>query len=330
MLRAPYIMLLGLCVLASTSCLRYDKPKTDTGTSGTMDMICDNSFQNIMEQEIGVFEFQYPEAHILCRYLPAQEALDSLMQLRTKTIVIPRPLTAQEVQRLKDKRHIAKQKKIAVDALALIVNPANPVDVLTMPEIEEILTGKVSDWNQISPNQTGPIRVVFDHSFSSTTTYMRDSLMGGQKFGPNVYAQDSIQGVFNAVATTKGAIGVIGVSWLNTDLTSPDQEQIDALAKEVGSDNPTEGTNFSEQQVKVLKVCPPDDIHGYKPYQQNIYDGTYPLTRQIYMITYGANGGLNHGFFSFVTGAIGQKIILKTGIMPGVWRPQVVELPERK
>lgn len=324
-----HALLLAAMTLAASSCLRYEKPQTDTGTSGTMDMVCDNSFQNIMEQEIGVFEFQYPEAHILCRYLPEAQAVDSLMQLRVKTIVIPRALTTQEVERLKKKRHIAKQKKIAVDALALIVNPANPVDVLTMPEIADILTGRVTDWNQISPNQTGPIRVVFDHSLSSTTAYMRDSLMGGQKFGPNVYAQDSIPGVFRAVADTKGAIGILGVSWLNTDLDSPDSAQIDALAKEVNSDEATRGTNFAEDRVKVLKVCRRDDFRGYKPYQQNIYDGTYPLTRQIYMITYGANGGLNHGFFSFVTGAIGQKIILKTGIMPGIYRPQIVELPER-
>ena len=48
-------------------CMKYEKPNSDTSTSGTMTMVCDNSFQNIMEQEIEVFEFQYPEAHVLAR-----------------------------------------------------------------------------------------------------------------------------------------------------------------------------------------------------------------------------------------------------------------------
>ena len=42
-------------------------------------MVCDNSFENIMAQEIDVFEYQYPDAHILVRYGTQAEALDSLL-----------------------------------------------------------------------------------------------------------------------------------------------------------------------------------------------------------------------------------------------------------
>ena len=88
---------------------------------------------------------------------------------------------------------------------------------------------------------------------------------------------------------------------------------------------PTQGKAV-DSSVKVLKVRRDDQVEAYKPYQQYIYDGSYPLFRQIYMVTVGANGGLNHGFYSFVTGRIGQKIILRTGIMPAVFSPQVVSL----
>ncbi len=305
-------------------CMKYEKPNSDTSTSGTMTMVCDNSFQNIMEQEIEVFEFQYPEAHVLARYATENIAIDSLMKLNTKTIVIPRDLTKDEVKRLREKRFIAKSKKIAIDAIALIVNPANPADILTVGEIGEILTGKLRDWNEISPSDLGEIKVVFDNSYSSTVKYMRDSLMNGEPFGPNIYAQDSITGVFEAVKATKGAIGVVGVSWLNTDLDAT-EIPTEQLAAELASDEPTQGKAV-DSSVKVLKVRRDDQVEAYKPYQQYIYDGSYPLFRQIYMVTVGANGGLNHGFYSFVTGRIGQKIILRTGIMPAVFSPQVVSL----
>ena len=58
-------------------CMKYEKPNSDTSTSGTMTMVCDNSFQNIMEQEIEVFEFQYPEAHVLARYATENIAIYS-------------------------------------------------------------------------------------------------------------------------------------------------------------------------------------------------------------------------------------------------------------
>jgi phosphate transport system substrate-binding protein len=78
--------------------------------------------------------------------------------------------------------------------------------------------------------------------------------------------------------------------------------------------------------VKVLKLRRNDEVTAYKPYQQNIFDGTYPLFRQIYMITTGASGSLASGFYSFVTGDIGQKIIMKTGILPARTRIQVVQV----
>lgn len=314
----------ALIALAATSCMKYQKPNSDTATSGTMTMVCDNSFQNIMEQEIEVFEFQYPEAHILARYAPEKVAVDSLMKLNTKTIVIPRDLTKDEVKSLRSKRLIAKSKKIAVDAVALIVNPENPVSILSVSEIGDILTGKLTDWNQIEPSKLGEIKVVFDSNFSSTVQYMRDSLMNGQPFGPNVFAQDSIQGVFDAVRKTKSAIGVVGVTWLNTDLDATEMPIADNV-KQLESDDPTQVREF-DSEIKVLKVRRDDDFHAYQPYQQYIYDGSYPLFRQIYMITVGANGGLNHGFYTFVTGKIGQKIILRTGICPAVISPQVVSL----
>ena len=79
--------------------------------------------------------------------------------------------------------------------------------------------------------------------------------------------------------------------------------------------------------VKVLSIYRPGEARAYKPYQENIFNGTYPLYRQIYMITTGASGSLAGGFYAFVTGDIGQKIIMKTGILPArARRIQVVEL----
>ncbi|MDE7125920.1 MAG: substrate-binding domain-containing protein, partial [Muribaculaceae bacterium] len=197
---------------------------------------------------------------------------------------------------------------------------------LSVSEIGDILTGKITDWNQIEPSKIGEIKVVFDNNLSSTLQYMRDSLMDNRPFGPNVFAQDSIEGVFDAVSKLKGAVGVVGVTWLSTDMDSAEMP-IEDNVRMLESDAPTQIKEFGPS-IKVLKIRRDDDFHAYQPYQQYIYDGSYPLFRQIYMITVGANGGLNHGFFSFVTGKIGQKIILRTGICPAVISPQVVSLEQ--
>jgi phosphate transport system substrate-binding protein len=248
------------------------------------------------------------------------------MSLNTKTIVISRDLTAKEKEALKNKRRTVRSSKIAVDAVALIVNPDNPVSKLKVNEVADILSGESTDWNDLWPSDLGTISVVFDDKSSSLVTFMRDSLLNGRELGPNCYAQGSIPAVFKAVKENRNAIGVVGVSWITTDMSSADMSQ-EELAEQVMGDEPIQGATLTDD-VKVLAIYRSnDDVRAYKPYQENIFNGTYPLFRQMWMITTGASGSLAGGFYSFVTGEIGQKIIMKTGILPArATRIQVVEL----
>ena len=319
-LPAACALLLGA---GATSCLKYEK-KANSSTTGSTTMVCDASFQNIMQQEVDVFEYQYPDAHILARYEPQSVALDSLMSLNTKTIVIARDLTDQEKRVLRSKKKSVKSAKIAVDAVALIVNKENPIEMLTVGEVADILSGSSRQWNDLEPSKLGEIAVIFDDKGSSLVSYMRDSLLNGGGLGPNVYAQGSVPKVFDAVKQNRNAIGVLGVSWITSDMSGADVDP-DSLAVEMLSDSPVIGATLSDD-IKVLKIRRNDEVTAYKPYQQNIFDGTYPLFRQIYMITTGVSGSLASGFYSFVTGETGQKIIMKTGILPARTRIQVVQL----
>lgn len=320
---------LAVCALlmgvAATSCLKYEK-KANSSTTGTTTMVCDASFENIMKQEIDVFEYQYPDAHILARYEPQSVAIDSLMSLNTKTIVIARDLSDAEKSVLRSKRKTVKSAKIAVDAVALIVNKENPVEMLTVREVGDILSGRSSQWNDLEPSNLGEIAVIFDDKGSSLVSYMRDSLLAGGELGPNVYAQGSVAKVFDAVKNNRNAIGVLGVSWITSDMGGADISP-DSVAADILSDKPVIGATLTDA-IKVLKIRRNDEVTAYKPYQQNIFDGTYPLFRQIYMITTGVSGSLAGGFYSFVTGETGQKIIMKTGILPARTRIQVVQLGE--
>lgn len=314
----------GLVLSASfTGCLKYEK-KANSSTTGTMTMVCDETFRNIMEQEIDVFEYQYPDAHVLARYGTQGEALDSLMSLNTRTVVIARELTSKERDFLKSKRRNVKSSKIAIDAVALIVNQDNPCSMLTTKEVGDILSGESTEWNDLEPSDLGKIAVIFDNKSSSLVQFMRDSLLRGAELGENVYAQGSIPAVVEAVSKNKNAIGVLGVTWITSDMKTAELTS-DELAQSVLSDEPIQGATLS-QDVKVLKLRRPNEVTAYKPYQQNIFDGTYPLYRPIYMVTTGVSGSLASGFYTFVTGDIGQKIIMKTGIMPARTRIQVVQV----
>lgn len=318
-----YITTLSLIVALMATMMSCQKKATSTSTSGIATVVCDGSFQNFMAQEIDVFEYIYKDASIIPYYADEKAAVDSLLDLKTKAIVISRELSQKEIDYLKDKGQHVKQSKIAVDAIAIIVNPENTVNVLSKKEIAEILSGKFTKWNQIEPSKLGDISVVFDHEGSSTVQYMRDSLLNGGKFGDNVFAQKTPQGVFEAVASNKNAIGIIGVSWISSDLSKVDmssEERYHAL-----ENNDTTNINFDEK-IKVIKVRGNDQVTAYKPYQAYIMSGDYPLFRPVYMIIDATNGTITHGFYSFVTSFRGQKIIQGTGILPATVRPQMVEI----
>lgn len=285
---------------------------------------CDESFETIMEQEINVYEYIYPKQDILAYYLPENAALDSILAMGSvKTAVTTRPLTQQQIDYLRSNKKIVHQQRIAVDALALIVNPQNTAEILSKNDIADILTGKITRWDQLEPSRLGKIDIIFDHQGSSTVRYMRDSLLTGRPLGPNVTAVKNNAQVLQAVQNNKNALGIIGVSWISSDLTQPQPTTEQLAAATEKSDTTTLDFDTS---IKVLKIRPNDQITAYKPYQAYIFDGTYPLHRSVYMICTAPGGTTAHRFYSFVTGFQGQKIIQLTGILPATVRPRMVRI----
>lgn len=324
-------MVLGLA-LVCTGCMKYEKP-AHSSTSGTMTMVCDNTFENIMAQEIDVFEYQYPDAHVLVRYATQSEAFDSLFSMNTRTIVASRDITPEEkkalVSKYKKERRAninLRSSKIAVDAVAFIVNQKNTCEKLTVSELGDIISGESSHWNDLEPSELGEIKVVLDKTGSSMATFLSDSLLNGRPLGPYVFQAGSVADVFKIVESNPNAIGVLGVSWITSDMEAADISKKE-LAESVLSDDAVMGATLT-QRVKVLKVNRDNEVTAYKPYQQYIFDGKYPLFRQIYMITCATTSSVGGGFYSFVTGPTGQKIIMKTGILPAKVRVQQVELVE--
>lgn len=307
-----------------TSC---DKAK-QTNNVGTF--VCIKSFENVMRQEMIVYENVYPQAYLGCQYVTEDEAIKRLMSGDTRLAVVGRDLTENETKRLKANKETqnVRSMQIAVDAISLIVNPENPVDKLTMKEIARILSGEVSTWSQIQPGAPDiPIRVVVDDPRSGVTSYMRQKLLDGAPFDSTiVITADSVPGVFNRVKKSKGAIGVIGVSWLASGLGKIDK---DSLIASVKDENPVDGAEINERVarsgVKTLGIMH-NSLQAYKPTQENIYSGDYPLTRPIYMITTASPSGTLGKFYSFVTGVDGQKIIMKTGVMPARMQINVYEI----
>ena len=319
------IMLVASLSLLLASCSK-GKKSNRSAVNGMCKVMCDESFKNILDDEIQVFEFSYKDATVLARYIDESAALDSLLNENTDLIITYRDLTPNQKKILKGQGRAYRSRRIAVDAVALIVNTANDIDYLSMNDIQDIMTGKSTKWGQVYPTvlKDEPIKVVFDKNRSGVLHYMKDKFNDGKDLPIEFFAQGSSQEVFDIVKKTRNAIGIIGVSWITTDMKST-AATIEERYAELENGSNQQETKFTSE-VKVLGVRTEDKITDYKPYQAYIFDGSYPLTREIFAIDASPLGTVYHDFFVFLTGSIGQKIILQTGISPAAVPVRIVNV----
>lgn len=324
---------ISLIIAAALAAIGCTPIKRGEYASGSATIFCDDGFKNILDEEIEVFEYSYPKSSIIPFYVSEVEALDTLLADKTTAIISSQVLTPEQVKFMKTKhRKLVRSQCIAIDAVALIVNKDNPIGALSTEEIGEILSGRVSKWNQLAVADTSAIRIVFDHPGSSTVSYMRERFLDGKPISdnPNAFAQKNNAQVFDIVKNDRNAIGIISVSWLGDNLQNAKKVPVEQRVEDYKDEQETIATVLTTE-VKILKVSNPTtdndlDPTAYEPYQVYINSGQYPLFRKIYMITTAGNNSVMNSFYSFMTGFVGQKIISHTGIMPYHVHARVVNL----
>ena len=280
---------------------------TDTATSGTVNIIVDESFQQLFDTQIYTFHSLYPNAYVTAKYMAETDALQQMINDSCKVVVMCRDLTKDERKSFEQKNIFPISTKIAEDAIALIVNPENTDSSLTIDKVKSILQGKDTLWNMINPkSKLGKINVVFDNAGSANERYMNDTLLKGSGFGKNVFAVKSNPEVIDYVSKNKNAIGFLSVNWIS------DRDDTVAL-------------NFLKK-VNVLAIKKDDKSEGYQPFQAYIKTKDYPFCRDIYTINRQTRSGLGMGFVSFVAGEKGQLMILKAGLVPAIAPTRMVRI----
>ncbi len=324
-------LLLTAAVAGAVACTPV---KRGEYASGSATVFCDDGFRNILDEEIEVFEYSYPQSSIIPFYVSEGAAIDTLMADGTQAIIATRELTKDQIDYMKSKyKRVVRQKCVAVDAVALITNKKNPVGALSMTEVGDILNGKITRWDQLAGNDTTAIKVVFDNAESSTVSYLKEKFLPeGKKLSEtaNTFAQENNAQVFDVVKTDPDALGVISVSWLGDDLSVAKKVPMDQRMEDYQNENDTIASQLTSE-VNIIKISNPTQENdfspvAFKPYQAYIYSGEYPLVRKVYMISTASNSTVMHSFYVFMTGFVGQKIITKTGILPYQMNPRVVEL----
>lgn len=298
-------------VLLFAGCGGDENPKeSDTPTTGQINVCVDETFAQVIDSEVNTFQKIYTYAKLDVKYKSEAQAVNDLLSDSARLIIIPRKLTKEEKSYFEKQKIIPTERRVCYDAIAVILNNDNKDTLMTMQNFRDIMSGKFTSWRQLDPKSSlSNIQIVFDSPNSSTVRYVKEKVNG--QLAKNSYAVNNNSAVVDYVAKNRNAVGVIGVNWIS--------DKDDSLTH-----------NFL-RRIKVVglsadSVKAPSVGDYYQPYQAYIAQKTYPLTREIYMITGEARAGLGSGFIAFVASDKGQRIFLKAGLVPATAPIRLVEI----
>jgi phosphate transport system substrate-binding protein len=287
---------IGIAIIACGN----NEVKKPTIDSNRIKVAVDESLRPVIQAEEMVFESLNDNKFIDFIYTSPTEALQLMLLDSVKLAIIPRKPIASEQALMDKEQYKFTQLKIAVDALAFIINKTNKDTVYTVPQIKKLLDGSVTDWGQLfAKNSLGKIQVVFDNPSSGAMQYFKDSLLNGADLAKHCFAVNSNEEVINYVESNKNAVGIIGLNWIS--------DQDDSKMK-----------GFMNR-ITVAEIIPKKVTYEsltYKPIQANVAIRQYPFCRDIYVLGRQERISLASDFVNFLSGDQGQRIILKAGLVP--------------
>ena len=192
---------------------------------------------------------------------------------------------------------LAKQKginpnevKVALDGLAVVVNPANPISRLTLDQLAGIFTGRISSWKELG-GKAGKIVILSREVNSGTHVYFKEHVLrrndpnSKEEFAPGALMLSSSQAIADEVAGNSDAIGYYGMGYIST-------------------------------KQKAVAVAKDDKSEYVEPKIENVINGKYPISRPLFLYTNGVPQGLVKKFVDFTLSKEGQDIVLATDFVP--------------
>jgi len=182
------------------------------------------------------------------------------------------------------------QTNVAIDGLAVVVNLGNPVSQLTLDQLADIFTGKVTNWKEVGGNDL-PILILSRERNSGTHVYFLEHVLrrgnpkGAEEFAASALMMPSSQGIAQEVESSEAAIGYLGMGYV-----TPKQKVL-AIGKIAGGSY-------------IL------------PTLETAQNGQYPISRPLYFLTRGEPEGEIKSFVEFVLSSEGQEIVRVLDFVP--------------
>jgi len=211
----------------------------------------------------------------------------ALLNETTDICAASRELKEKEEKLAQEKGISPIRTEVAKDGIAVIVNQKNPVNALTLEQLQKIFTGASTNWKQFGgPDQE--IVILSRESNSGTYVFFQERVLNKKDYAPSAKLMPATSSIVQSVSSSEGAIGYAGLGY--------------ALE--------------AEGKVKILLVKKDSSSPEVSPSLKTVQDGTYPISRPLQLYTKGDPPGTVKEFIDFSLSPAGQKIVKETGYIP--------------
>lgn len=281
-------LIIALCIYAglSAGCNTGEEKKTgnETGKGKELTIKGSDTVLPLSQSEAEVFGKQNAGARLIVTGGGSGTGITALMDGNTDIAMSSRKIKLDERMSLEKAGKPFKEVIVANDALGVIVNPSNKVNNLTREQLEGIFTGKITNWKELGGDDM-KIVVYSRETSSGTYEFFKEHVMNKKNYASSVLNMPATGGIIESVSETKGAIGYVGLAYL-------------------------------EKSVKPIHVSFDNGKSFIEPSMANAKNLTYPITRPLYYYYLTEAEGSVKPFVDFVLSDEGQKIVEKVGYVP--------------
>lgn len=288
----------------------YTTQKSVT-TVGELTVGVDEGLLPVMNKEASEFMRLNNEAKINLTVKTTKELIADLNSGDYKTIVVGRDLTKEEADIFTANKIELKKNMFALDGIGVIVNPKNPLTKLNFNELKRIFTGEQKDWKDLDGNNKGvykgKMKVLIARKNASIHDIFKEKVLAGRDFAKYDLICSTSTQMMNEIRANENAVGFISMAWI------------------------TVSSDTLDTSVKPLKIAFVDPQSGkigdyVSLHQAYIADKSYPLVTESYIISGDFSLNVSVGFTSFLVSYDGQRIVLKSGLVPVTQPVKIIQL----
>ena len=284
--RAATYGILILAFLVGLAALLYFVGSSDrsAATTGSVQVAGSESMRPVVTACAESFMTRNPKADVIVRGGGSGDGIAALLHGLVDVGMTSRDLSKRERDYALSKGIEITQFPLALDAIAIVVNRANPVAGLSLPQVQSVFTGKVRNWRELG-GEDREIRLFGRSAGSGTATLFAERVVGEMPQANSVENLPTNEAIVAQVAAQPAAIGYAGLGALT------------------GARDRIKAVSIRDDQQPAAAAATPEAIRS----------GRYPLARTLSFVTAREASSTSRAFLDFCLGANGQALVQRAG-----------------